>query len=291
MWLLLSLLLVPDPGGKLLFARAQSLEARGLVQPAVRQYLLLAEAHATSPYAAQALLQAGDLMADLARAGDAPQFNEALATYEKLATTYPQHILAGTALLRAADILTAICVHRPERAPSITEYSRSIPTTASMPPSRCCVWAVSRRTSAMAKRRKSGFSACCNAIRPKRSAAPKRSSVWAKPTRRSSTPKNTKCGRATLRRTIKNYPRSVWASKAKERLGLMVWVDTAPRERRVQIETRPLPDEGTEAGSLLNAMRMVLAARGVLVNDTVLRGWGMQPFFAGYAPGQRCSDS
>jgi hypothetical protein len=70
----------------------------------------------------------------------------------------------------------------------------------------------------------------------------------------------------------------------------MVWVDTAPRERRVQIETKPLPDEGTEAGSLLNAMRMVLAARGVLVNDTCFAA-GVCSRSSPATRRQRCGDS
>jgi TolA-binding protein len=283
-WLLLSLLLVPDPGGKLLFARAQSLEARGLVQPALRQYLLLAEAHATSPHAAQALLRAGDLMVDLARAGDTPQFTEAVATYDKLATTYPQHLLAGTALLRAAEILI-VDLRSPGKAREM--YNRVL---EEYPNNREYAAEAMLRLGRVAQDERDGKTAQSWYQRvlqrypteTQRSAeaqfrlgetyetllTSKDHKVWA---------------RNAYDATIKNYPSSVWAGKAKERLGLMVWVDIAPRERRVQLETKPLPDEGTEAGTLLGAIRMVLAARGVLVNDTVLRGWGMEPFFAGYS--------
>lgn len=284
LWLLLSLLLVPDPGGKLLFARAQSLEARGLVQPALRQYMLLAEAHATSPYAAQALLHAGDLMVDLARAGDTPQFTEAVATYDKLATTYPQHILAGAALLRAADILTSD-LRSPARARTI--YNRVL---QEYPNNREYAAEAMLRLGRVAQDERDGKTAQSwfQRVLQRYPAETQRSAeaqfrlgetyetlfsgkdhkLWA---------------RNAYDATIKNYPRSVWAGKAKERLGLMVWVETAPRERRVLIETKPLPDEGTEADSLLGAIRMVLAARGIVVNDTVLRGWGMEPFFAGYS--------
>jgi TolA-binding protein len=284
-WLLLSLLLVPDPGGKLLFARAQSLEARGLIQPALRQYTLLAEAHATSPYAAQALLRAGDLMVDLARAGDTPQFTAAVATFDRLATTYPQHLLAGAALLRAADILTND-LRSPAQAREI--YNRVL---EEYPNNREYAAEAMLRLGHVAQDERNGITAQSWFQRvlqrypseTQRSAEAqfrlgqtyetlftnKDHELWA---------------RNAYDATIKNYPSSVWASKAKERLGLMVWVDIAPRERRVLIETKPLPDEGTEADSLLGAIRMVLAARGVVVNDTVLRGWGMEPFFAGYSP-------
>jgi tetratricopeptide (TPR) repeat protein len=85
--------------------------------------------------------------------------------------------------------------------------------------------------------------------------------------------------------TIKRYPKSVWAGNAKERLGMLFYAETAQRDRRVRIEVAPLPDDSLADGSLFAVLRPVLAARGIQASEAVLRGLGLEPFYAGFDPG------
>jgi TolA-binding protein len=284
-FLLIRVLMVPDPGGRLLWVRAQNLEERGLVQQALRQYQLLAQTHPQSPYAPAALLHCGDLLRDLARAGESGRISEALDFYQQLASRYPQHSLAGDALLRSGELYLRDLKLLPRARATYQTILRDYPNNAALASE------ATLRLGEVAQIARDGKTARAQFQQVLR-LFPKQSERCAEAQYRLGETYETLFSDADRRiwarnayeATIRNYPGSAWAGKAKERLGILVWGETAPRERRVLIQTDALPDEGQKSSSLIDALRMILAARGVFADGTVLRGWSLEPFYIGFSP-------
>lgn len=292
--LLLQVLLLPDPQGSLLWQRAQRLERDGLVTQALRNYRLLAEMHPQSRHAPEALWRQAEIHTELARAApdqsaDPQHLHEAVAAYTRLADTYARSPLAGQALLRTGTLLSAefrdFKAARGVYERVLLEYpnNRDYASQATVQLGRVAIelrdgktaqtqlQTVLRRYPALADRCAEAqflLGICYETLFKSK--------------------EHGEMARNAYHTTIKKYGQSLWAGKARERLGLLNYDILPPIERRVLIEMRPLPDEKGEAtgDSLLDALRLVLAARGVESGDTLLRGWGGAPFYAGYRPGQ-----
>ncbi|HVF09691.1 MAG TPA: tetratricopeptide repeat protein [Abditibacteriaceae bacterium] len=281
---LLNLLLQPDIAGNY-FTRAQSFEAKGQWELALRHYDMIIATHPKSSYAPRALNQKGDILSGLARrAGDQAGFRRAIATYEHLATAYPENPLAGEALLSAGavamtdlhDTKTARRIYTAikDRYPNNQEYSSESLL-------RLGRIALMERNGKQAEslfkkvlQRYPRFVDRCAEARYHLGVVYE------------TLLKNKEWARNAYEATLNSYPQSIWAGNARERLGLLVYEVTRGLgpARRVLLEVAPLPDESSDAGSLLGALRLLLAARGIEAGDAVLRGWSSAPFYCGFVP-------
>ncbi|HEX8553021.1 MAG TPA: hypothetical protein VF681_15865 [Abditibacteriaceae bacterium] len=279
--LTLRVLLTPDPAGALLFARAQRLETAGLMRPALRHYQLLAQTHAASPYAPQALMREAALWLQFARGGETTAFAEAVKTYQRVARTYRQTGFAPQALLAIGAIsLSELGDEEAARA----AYEQAL---KEYPNNREAAAESTLRLGRVAQAMRDG----------------KTAQRWYQTTLKKFAPDEARCAEAqyalgetyenlwrnrdwarnAYETTLRSYPKTVWAGKAKERLGLMLYHEAAPRARRVLLQVPAIPSED-DADDLLAGVRMVLAARGIDASGTTLRGWSLAPFYAGYFP-------
>jgi outer membrane protein assembly factor BamD (BamD/ComL family) len=285
LFVLLRLLLIPDPAGALLYARAQRLEEAGMARQALRQYRLLNSTHPESPYAARALQRQADILLTLARGGETVHFQEAIATYRQLANTYPQSPLAGEALLAVGAIATGDL-----KDPSIARKAYQ-QVLDSYPNNHEYASEATLRLGRVAMLEGKGPDA--------RKWLQKVLQLYSQSTERAAeaqyrlgetyetlfkNKEHQEWARNAYETTIKSYPNSVWAGNAKERLGMLFYQETAPRDRRVRIEVAPLPDDELADGSMFAVLRPVLAARGIEAGETMLRGLGLEPFYAGFDP-------
>jgi tetratricopeptide (TPR) repeat protein len=257
------------------------LEEAGYVRPALRHYELLADTHPQSVYAPRALNREAVILTDLAREGETENFELAIATYKRLATGYPSSPLAGEALLA----IGAICLgdlNDEDRAQTAYEqvlqkYPSKLELTAEATLRLGRTFQIARKSKeaqtwlqkVLAKY--SGFPLRC--AEAQFYLAETYESLFKKPV----------WARNAYETVLRLYPQTVWAGKAKERLGFMLYSEGAPRARRVLIEVPPVSSE-TTTNSLLEALRPIFAARGLAVGVPVVRGWSMEPFFAGYDP-------
>lgn len=279
----LKLMLSPDPA-RSLYYKAQGLEAKGLWEQALRHYELVVM-KPDSEYAPRALRQQGDILAGLARrSGDQEQFRQAVTIYLQLADRYQDNPLAGEALFAAGNIATndlrdtkmakrAYETLR-ERYPNNTEYSSEATLRLG-------------RVALMDRDGKQAQSLLQKVIQafanyPERCADAQYHLGVAYETLF----KKQQWAENAYKATIERYPQTVWARNAEERLGRLFYDDYQhrPDERRVLIEVPPLPDEGG-GNSLLSALRPLLSAYGLQVNSTILQGWSLEPFYAGFKPG------
>ncbi|HEX8834831.1 MAG TPA: tetratricopeptide repeat protein, partial [Abditibacteriaceae bacterium] len=276
-------LLIPDPAGGLLFARAQRLEEAGLMKPALRQYELLANTHPNSPYAPRALQREADLLTELAREGETANYALAIATYDRLAQAYPQSPLAGEALLSIgaiyfADLNDAVKARAAyEQALKNYANNREFASEATLRIGRLY----------LASRDGKNAQTWLQRVLQKYNSFPERAAEaqFHLGETYESLFKNREWARNAYETTLKNYAQTVWAGKAKERLGLMIYGEAAPRARRVLIEVPPATDEKEDSrDELLSSLTPLFAARGMNVGEGVLRGWGLEPFYAGYFP-------
>lgn len=276
--LALRLLLVPDPGGKLLLARAQRLEGVGMMDQALRQYALLASTHPTSPYAPQALQRQADILTEKARGGESARFQEAIAIYRRLADAYPQNPAAGQALLSIGAIYMVDLNDTEHARTAYEEVLKSYPNNAEYASE------ATLRLGRVAFTARDGKAAqtWLQKVLQKYSTFPERcaEAQFHLGETYETLFKNKETARNAYEATVKNYPQSVWAGNAKERLGLLMYTEQAPRARRVLISVAAnVP--GTESNDLDSALLTLLAARGLDISETTLRGWSMEPFFAG----------
>lgn len=279
---LLRALIVPDPGGHLLFARAKRLEDSGLVQPALRQYLLLASSYPKSDLAAQALWNAADLQTDLARAGEPALYLAARKTYLHLADTYFNSSLASAALLNAGDLSLDPLHDFPAARFAFERVLREYSQTQDESGARATLGlgrvaqgleerdAAKRWYERVLSRYGNQTELCAQTqfrLGETYETLFRDHPLWA---------------RAAYEKTIKTYSNSAWASQAKERLGLLLYA-APPRERRVIVEAKAMADAGNEnATSRLAALRMVLRVRGVNASQTLMNGLTLAPFYAGF---------
>ncbi len=281
---LLRVLAQPDRDGRLIWARAQRLEAANLIRPALRQYNLLADTFPNSPYALKALQREGDILTDLANAGDTRRFTDALSIYQRLVDNYPQTVIASDALLSIGEIqldnLKNLPLARATYVKLMTDY----------PGQRAVVAQATNALGRVAQAARDGKSA----------------QTWFQKTLQTFPEQPERCAEAQFRlgeiyetlwrkrdwardaydATIKTYPNTAWAGRARTALGLLVYGEMVPNARRVLIKTAGVFDGGAqdERDSLLNALKVVLAARGLNIDDSTLTGWSQTPFVGAFDP-------
>jgi len=287
--LLLRGILSPDSGADF-YLKAKNLEQRGLLQLALSHYALISDKHPESSYAPVALERQGDIRAGMGRkAGNIAWLREAVATYRRLAETYPSNLLAGKALLAAGEIATTdlrdIAVAKQSYQDVLQRFPNNAGYTAEAT-LRLGRLAITERDGKSAQahlqrvlqRHASFVETCAEAqyylgVAYETLFTNKEHVTWAK---------------NAYEATFKRYPQSVWATNAQERLGMIAYLEMKNHRpaRRVLIAVTPLPDEGFSGDSdpLLAALRLLLAARGIEVSETVLDGWSLQPFYTGFAP-------
>jgi len=278
----LRLMLAPDPARNFYY-KAQSLEAKGMLQDALNHYDLVS-LQTDSPYAPRALQQRGDILAGLARrSGDQEQMREAIAAYTQLADNYQDNPLAGEALFSAGQIAT-------NDLRDMTIARRAYETVRERyPNNRGYVSKASvllGRVELMEGHAKPAQALLQSVLQtyanfPEHCAEAQYhlgvvyETLFKKP----------QWAQNAYRLTIERYKQTVWAQNAQERLGMLFYSDYRLRrdERRVQIEVPPLADEGG-GSSLYSAVGPLLAAYGVQVGSTSLRAWSLEPFYAGFVP-------
>ncbi len=279
---LLRVLAQPDPDGRLIWARAQRLEAANLIRPALRQYELLADTYPGSPYALRALRRESEILVDLAQGGETARFRDALDVLGRLASNYPQSEIASDALLQIGEIQRA---HLKNLTLARATYTRLM---SDYPGQRDVVSQAMIALGRVAQAARDG----------------KTAQSWFQKTLRTFPEQPERCGEAQFRlgetyetlwrqkewarnaydATIQGFPDTVWAARARENLGLLVYGDMVPSARRVLVRTTGAFDGGAQTSSdtLLNALRVVLGARGVNADENVLRGWSLAPFIAAF---------
>ena len=284
-WLLLRVLLVPDPGGDLLFRRALRLERQNLIEPAIRQYRLLSDSRPDSPHAPDALWHQAELLLELARAGDLPRLGEALAAYKRLAGDYRQSELAGRSLLRIGALATSDLrdykAARQVYERVLREYpnNREFASQATLQLGRIAVTVKDARGAQrwLQLVLRAYPSLIETAAQAQYLLGETYETLWRNP-------QHMMWARNAYELTISKYPQSVWAAKAKERRASLIYGEVAPLARRVLIAVASMPDEGSSNGSLFSALHRVLSARGIEADDITLAGLGLEPFYAAFSP-------
>lgn len=279
-------LLMPDPMANLFF-KAQRLEAAGQLRMALRHYSILTDTHPESSYAPMALQHEGDILTSLAQhthdSGVAAQYlGRAVGIYLRLANSYPTSSLAGDALLSAGDLAsnnlqdlkTARHAYQTllDRYPNNGDYAseatlrlgRVALTEGNARDARGLLQSVLQHYTTYPDR-------CAEAL-------------YHLGVTYETLFKKKDWAQNAYQATFTRYPNSVWASTAKERLGMLFYHQRVPTLRRVLVDVAPLPASGFSDGSLFAALRPLLAARQLEVSDTTLRGWSLQPFYTGYVP-------
>ncbi len=281
--------LTPDPTSNL-FYKAQRLEGAGQLELALRHYMLLTKAHPESAYAPRALEREANILTGMARQrGDAKLFRQAIDIYSQLAETYPENSLAGNALLTAGNLafvdlrdfaaaqkyFTAILNRYPNNSEFASEATLRLGRVALMQKNGTAAQTWFQR---VLQRFPNQTERCAEA----------QYHLGVTYETLFKNKEHLESAKNAYEATIKRYPQSLWASDAKERIGLLYFVDSRkPQERRVWIEVPSLPDEkslGDNPRSPLAALRLLLAARGVEASIIDLRGWTLKPFFAAYDP-------
>jgi hypothetical protein len=280
--LALYLALRPDPAATN-FYRAQKLQTAGQSVSALRLYSLITANLPDSSFAPLALQQKGEILTGLARrSGDEKQFREAMAAYAQLARDYPSHSLAGQALLTAGDIAasdlrdeqTAAGFYQSvlDNYPANAEYASQATLRLGRIALQSGDGARAQKYFTRVLQEYSRFPEQCAEAQYQLGVV-------------FETLLNSKASaRSSYETTIKKWPKSVWASNARERLAMLFYTGNANRPaRRVLLEIGPLPTiSGSD--SRLEVLRLLLAARGIAANEAVLRGWSLLPFRAGFAP-------
>lgn len=275
-------ILFPDPIAKT-FYQARHLEDLGQLEQARRLYELIFQTQPKSTYAPRALEREAALLAGMARtSGKSELFREAITAYQQLASTYPSDALAGDALVSAGTVAvkelgdTALAKqiynqlfqqygNNQEYAAEATLQLGNIALKEKDPKlSQTLLQSVLQRYPLMTDR--------CAEAQFNLGVAYEtlfNNDTWAI---------------NAYKATIARYPKTIWATNAQERLGLLAYRGTSGLRdaRRVQIEIAPLPESGINQDSIYAAALPMLAARGLEVNETIVRGWSGRPFFAGF---------
>lgn len=264
------------------FYRAQRLESAGQEQQALRLFQLIVETQPNSAFAPRALQQEGEILTAMARRdGDAKLFRQAIDAYASLATNYSSHSSAGEALLAAGSIAwndlrdgkVAGRYYKQllQAYPGNSEYA----SEATLRLGRIALQAGDNVLALkMFSRVLKDYSRF-----PERCAE----AQYHQGITLETLLNNKSAARDCYEKTIKKWPNSVWASDAKERLGLMTYSTGGVRAaRRVMLEVGSLPRINGDSRSA--ALRLILAARGMEISDVIWRGWSLAPFRAGFVP-------
>nr|MDQ3814857.1 tetratricopeptide repeat protein [Armatimonadota bacterium] len=285
--LLLRGLLSPDPGASF-YLKAKNLEDHGLLQLALRHYALISDKHPESSYAPIALERQGDIWAGLGRSkGNTEELRRAVLAYRRLAEQYPTNLLAGKALLAAGEIAANDLRDSATAKRAYEDVLQNFPNNATYTSE------ATLRLGRLAIQERDGKTAqaLLQRVLQRYSAFPETAAeaqyhLGIAYETLFKDKQHLEWARNAYDATIKRYPQSVWATNAQERLGMMTYLAMQRQRpaRRVLIQIAPLPDKGFSSGSgtLLGALRLLLAARGLEVSEAILRGWSLAPFYTGF---------
>jgi len=276
--------LLPDPT-RALFLKAQKLEGAQQWSLALRHYVILSTHHPESYYAPLSLERQAAILASLGRpTGNAAQLRQAMDIYGKLAQTYPESSRAADALLSAGAIALTDLRKPGEAKKWYSQVLERFPNSREFASQAM----VKLGRIALQERDREGAQTWFQRVLQRYPQLADRGAeaqyhlgvayetLWRDA-------QHKQWAKNAYEATFKRYPQSVYAADARERLGLLFYVDSArqPLVRRVLIDVPPLPSAGEssrESAGLLNALRVVLAARGLEVDEAILRGWSLQPF-------------
>jgi TolA-binding protein len=275
------LILTPDPGADF-FNKAQRLEAAGQTSLALRHYRLVSDKTPESLFAPRALLREGDLLAAQGRQkADKAVLKQAVAAYALLAKNYPTDTLAGEALFDAAQISTELNDFKAARGFYAQILKNNSPKSDA---SALATLKIGRL--ALQQNDKAGAQKLFQRVLQNwpRNALVGAEAQFHLGVAYETLFKNRDWATRAYDATIARYPTSTWANNARGRLGLLAFADTKGRRpaRRVRIDVVPFADDSdalTDAASPWNALRPLLAARGVEIDDATLRAWSLTPFW------------
>lgn len=289
-------LFAPDPYASYFF-KAQQLEARGLTELALKHYKLLSDSHPESAFAPAALEAEANLLTGLGRKnGNRAQLQDAVVLYRRLADTYANDRAAGKALIAAGDIAANDMQDRATARVIFADVLTRFPNNgfyasqATLKLGHLSMDEGKRDEARTLLQRVlqhyPTFPEACSEAQYQLGVLFEtlfKNKTWAE---------------NAYRATITRYAATVWASNARQRLGLLIYQMSSTRhpDRLVLIETQPLPDDTSDTdafarGTLTAALRPILAARGLNADVTTLRGWSLEPFWAAFDPGHPASVS
>ena len=280
-------LIAPDAGASL-FSRARQLEEAGQIALALRHYALVSNRHPESSLAPQALLKQGDLLSTRGRTNkNTDDLRAAMDAYARLAQNYPANKLGNQALfdageIAAQDLNDGVAARRFYRL--ILERNSERSDEAALATTKLGRLALSEGDGKTAL-------ALLQSVRanwPNDAQAGAEAQFHLGVLYETVIKDRNKAQRA-YDATLKNYPNSVWAGSARERLGLLAYNEQLGRRpvRRVLLDIAPLPDtdglaEPGKGSDLWQALTILLGARGLKVDATLVSGWSLAPFFAGF---------
>lgn len=278
------MIFTPDAGASY-FARAQQLETAGNIPLALQHYRLLSENHPESVFAPRALLREGDLLAAQGRQkGEVGPLRQAVAAYAKLAKDYSSDPLANEALFDAGQI-SSDNLHDIKAARGY--YNQLIESNS---PNSDVAATATLKLGRLALNEGDGKTARTLLQRVlqrwPRNAMAGAEAQFHLGVVFETLLKNQSAAQNAYSITLKRYPNSTWASNARERLGLLAYTFLQGRTpaRRVMLDVESLPDDNglsdNNPKSPWNALRPLLAARGMAVSDLTMQGWSLTPFWA-----------
>ena len=279
-------LIAPDAGASL-FSKARQLEEAGQIALALRHYALVSNRHPESSLAPQALLKQGDLLSTRGRANkNTDDLRAAMNAYARLAENYPNNKLSNDALFDAGEIAAQ---DLSDGAAARQFYKLIMERNSDR--SEAAALATTK-LGRLALTEGDGKTALV-LLQSVRANWPNDAQAGAEAQFHlgvlyETVIKDRNKAQRAYDATLKNYPNSVWAGDARERLGLLAYNDQLGRRpvRRVLLDIAPLPDtnglaDPTRGSDLWQALDILLGARGLKVDANVIRGWSLEPFFAG----------
>ncbi len=285
--LFLKVILTPDPEGDF-FLRAGRLEHSGATALALKNYELIVTRHPNSPYAPRALLRIGDLLAAQGRqTGDKAVLRQSVDAYVKLARSYSTDPFALTALENAGTIAANDLSDRPLARGIYAQIIRTNGQDSEIGAAAVVKMASLSIQDGDGKRAQALLQEVLQRWSNNATIGSEAQYLlgWCYET---VFHKLDWAVRAYDQVNVA-YPTTHWATDARERIG---WITFGgiPRipTRRVLLNIQPLPDEddteGQSDNAMWNALRLVLAARGLSGDTTLLQGYSLIPFYAGLNP-------
>ena len=280
-------LIAPDAGASL-FSKARQLEEAGQISLALRHYALVSNRHPESSLAPQALIKMGDLLSVRGRSNkNTDDLRNAMNAYATLAQNYPRNKLSNAALFDAGEIAAQDL----NDGTSARKFYNLVLERNSDRSDEAALATTKLGRLAMTEGDGKTALALLQSVRanwPNDGEAGAEAQFHLGVLYETVLKDRNKAQRA-YDATLKNYPNSVWAGDARERLGLLAYNDQLGRRpvRRVLLDIAALPDtdglaEPTTKGSdLWDALNILLGARGLNVDANIIRGWSLAPFFVG----------
>ncbi len=284
---LISRVLIAPDAGSSLFSKARQLEEAGQIALALRHYALVSNRHPESSLAPKALLKQGDLLSTRGRTNkNTDDLRNAMNAYARLAENYPQNKLSNQALfdagqIAAEDLSDGVSARRFYKLVMDRNSDRSDATAMATTKLGRLSLAEGDGKTALSLLQ-SVFANWPNDAEAGAEAQFHLGVLY------ETVIKDRNKAQRAYDITLKRYPSSVWAGDARERLGLLAYNDQLGRRpvRRVLLDIAPLPDTDglrapTQGSDLWDALDILLGARGLKVDSTVIRGWSLAPFFVG----------